>query len=212
MVKYVSDVLYLDFSKAFDKVDHEILLRKVWNIGIRGKLFDWIADFLRDRTQTVQVDGFLSFWDSVLSSVPQGTVLGPLLFIIYVNDLEQTVRDALIGCFADDTRLTKAIRGESIEADMFLLQVDLHRVIRWALENNMELNESKFDLLCYSFRPAAALFRSLPFTQSLFEYETPSGTRIQSTNSVRDLGVNMSPDYTCRQSCCGRQEDPVMGA
>ena len=192
----VSDVLYLDFSKAFDKVDHEILLRKVWNIGIRGKLFDWIADFLRDRTQTVQVDGFLSFWDSVLSSVPQGTVLGPLLFIIYVNDLEQTVRDALIGCFADDTRLTKAIRGESIEADMFLLQVDLHRVIRWALENNMELNESKFDLLCYSFRPAAALFRSLPFTQSLFEYETPSGTRIQSTNSVRDLGVNMSPDYT----------------
>ena len=60
----------------------------------------------------------------------------------------------------------------------------------------MELNESKFDLLCYSFTPAAALFRSLPFTQSLFEYETTSGTRIQSTDSVRDLGVSMSPDYT----------------
>ena len=96
----------------------------------------------------------------------------------------------------DDTRLTKAIRGQSTEADMFLLQLDLHRVIRWALENNMELNESKFDLLCYSFRPAAALFRSLPFTQSLFEYKTTSGTRIQSTDSVRDLGVSMSPDYT----------------
>ena len=192
----VSDVLYLDFSKAFDKVDHDILLRKVWNIGIRGKLYDWIADFLRERRQTVHVDGFLSLWESVLSSVPQGTVLGPLLFIIYVNDLEKTVIDALIGCFADDTRLTKAIRGQSTEADMFLLQLDLHRVIRWALENNMELNESKFDLLCYSFRPAAALFRSLPFTQSLFEYETTSGTRIQSTDSVRDLGVSMSPDYT----------------
>ena len=61
------------------------------------------------------------------------------------------MRDAHIGCFADDTRLTKAIRGESIEADMFLLHADLHRVIRWAMENNMELNESKFDLLCYSF-------------------------------------------------------------
>ena len=133
------------------------------------------------------------------ASVAQGTVLGPLLFIIYVNDLEKTVIDALIGCFADDTRLTKAIRGESTEADMFLLQLDLHRVNRWALENNMELNESKFDLLCHSFRPAAALFRSLPFTgtQSLFEYETSSGTRNQSTDSVRDLGVNMySPDYT----------------
>ena len=79
---------------------------------------------------------------------------------------------------------------------MFLLTVDLHRVIRWAIANNMELNESKFDLLCYSFKPAAKLFRLLPFTQSLFEYETAKGNNITCTDCVRDLGVHMSADYT----------------
>ena len=101
-----------------------------------------------------------------------------------------------MAAFADDTRLSKAIRGEATEEDMFLLSMDLHRVISWALANNMELNESKFDLLCYSYRPAAKLFRSFPFTLSLYEYETPSGTLINSTKCVRDLGVHMSSDYT----------------
>ena len=99
-----------------------------------------------------------------------------------MNDLEKAARNALMAAFADDTRLSKAIRGEATEEDMFLLSMDLHRVISWALANNMALNESKFDLLCYSYRPAAKLFRSFPFTQSLYEYETPSGTLINSTS------------------------------
>ena len=113
-----------------------------------------------------------------------------------MNDLETAAKTALIGCFADDTRLTKAIHGHSLEEDMFQLTVDLHQVIRWAIANNIELNESKFDLLCYSYKTAVNLFRLLPFTQSLFEYETASGVNITSTDCVRDLGVYMSPDYT----------------
>ena len=89
-----------------------------------------------------------------------------------------------------------ALRAGLIEEDMLALQTDLHNIIQWALDNNMELNESKFDLLCYSSRPAAELLKNLPFTQSLFHYETPDGTSISSTDVVRDLGVNMSPDYT----------------
>ena len=75
-----------------------------------------------------------------------------------MNDLEKAARNALMAAFADDTRLSKAIRGEATEEDMFPLSMDLLRVISWALANNMELNESKFDLLCYSYRPAAKLF------------------------------------------------------
>ena len=191
----VTDVLHLDFSKAFDKVDHQILLRNLHNVGIRGKLFDWIADFLRDRMQCVQVDGCSSIFELFLSGVPQGTVLG-LLFIIYVNDFEKAARDALMAAFADNTRLSKAIRGEATEEDMFLLSMDLQRVINWTLANNMELNEYKFDFLCYSYRPAAKLFRVFPFTQSLYEYETPGGTLINSTDCVRDLGVHMSSEFT----------------
>ena len=161
-------------------------MRKLHNVGIRGRLYDWIADFLKDRMQCVQVDGSSSKVQS----------WAPLLFIIYVNDLEKAARSALMAAFADDTRLSKAIRGEATEEDMFLLSMELHQVISWALANNMELNESKFDLLCYSYRPAAKLFRSFPFTQSLYEYETPSGTLINSTKCVRDLGVHMSSDYT----------------
>ena len=203
----VSDVIYLDFSKAFDKVDHEVLLRKLSNMGIQGKLYDWIADFLTDRKQTVQVNGVSSFIALVLSGVPQGTVLGPLLFIIYVNDLPPVVIDARTGVFADDTRLIQAIRSICIELDMLSLKDDLHRVMRWANDNNMELNESKFDLLCYNHRPAAKLLRHLPFSQSLFEYETSKGTLISSTDHVRDLGVTMSYDYSWSAHIAKTAED-----
>ena len=161
----VTDVMYLDYSKAFDKVDHEILLRKLHNIGIRGKLYDWIADFLTERRQT---DGKSSFFEIVTSGVPQGTVLGPLLFILHVDDMDQVVMLVLIGCFADDTRLSIALRAGLSEEDMLALQTDLLNVVQWAIDNNMELNESKFDLLCYSYRPAAELLKSLPFVQNLF--------------------------------------------
>ena len=101
----VTDVLYLDFSKAFNKVDHEILLRKLHNIGIRGKLYDWISDFLTERKQTVKVDGKSSIPELVISGVPQGTVLRSC------GRHGQVIILVLIGCFADDTRLSMALRA-----------------------------------------------------------------------------------------------------
>ena len=94
--------------------------------------------------------------------------------------MDQVVLLVLIGCFADDTRLSKALRAGFTEEDMLALQTDLLNVVKWALDNNMELNESKFDLLCYSYRPAAELLKSLPFIQNLFQYETPDGSTVMS--------------------------------
>ena len=102
-----TDVIYLDYAKAFDKVDHSLLLKKVKSYGIQGNLYKWIEQFLLDRTQTVIVDGKHSRPMPVISGVPQGTVLGPILFLLYVNDLDQYVKDSKLSSFADDTRIGK---------------------------------------------------------------------------------------------------------
>ena len=98
-------MIYLDFAKAFDKVDHEILIQKLKNIGIEGKLLEWICNFLNDRDQVVVVDNIFSYIAKVVSGVPQGTVLGPILFLIYLNDISDCLNSCDLSCFADDTRI-----------------------------------------------------------------------------------------------------------
>ena len=88
-----TDVIYLDYAKAFDKVDHSIPLEKIKAYGIEGKVYTWIEQFLCGRTQTVVVDGKKSLTEPVISGVPQGTLLGPILFLFYVNDLESGDKD-----------------------------------------------------------------------------------------------------------------------
>ena len=116
------DSIYLDFSKAFDKVDHTILMRKLENIGITGKVLTWIQQFLTNRQQQVRVEDVLSSKEWVGSGVPQGSVLGPLLFLIMIIDIDNDVRHSLIGSYADATRVWKCIHGRT---DQVSLQKDL---------------------------------------------------------------------------------------
>jgi hypothetical protein len=187
-----TDVIYLDFAKAFDKVDHKLLLKKVRFYGIKGQVYDWIKEFLTGRTQVVTVDGHHSLPGFVISGVPQGTVLGPILFLIHINDLKEAVAKAKASSFADDTRLAMLI---AFIADVLALQKDLDNVVQWSRNNNMKLHEGKFELLSYSTN-SSKLLKELPFTSGFTEYSTPSGFVIEPKPVVKDLGVYLSSDYS----------------
>ena len=189
---YETDVLYLDYAKAFDKVDHKLLLQKLKAYGISGRLYDWIQAFLTNRLQTVVVDGYHSAPKPVVSGVPQGSVLGPILFIIFINDLQSVVKNCKTGSFADDTKMQGKI---SIAGDTTLVQEDLNEVVLWSLHNNMALHEDKFIYLRYC-TTKSTLLRELPFTAEFAEYTTPSGHTLKPAKTARDLGVHLSADYT----------------
>ncbi len=139
------DVLILDFSKAFDKVPHHRLLSKLDHCGIRGHLHDWLRDWLTTRQQTVVVDGERSSGVHVESGVPQGTVLGPLMFLLYINDIGERIDgDTRIRLFADDCVLYRSIHSI---ADSHQLQQDLNSLINWSHDWQMSFNASKCSVL-----------------------------------------------------------------
>ena len=187
-----TDVIYLDFAKAFDKVDHQILLQKLHAYGIRGKLLTWLNAYLTNRWQSVVINGTHSQPAKVISGVPQGTVLGPILFIIYLNDLESCIKHSVISSFADDTRLKRAINSTE---DTTLLQSDLNNSIKWSEENNMQLHQSKFELIAHS-TTRNNLMHELPFACEFTEYQTADGSVISPQHAVRDLGVTITPDIS----------------
>lgn len=137
------DIIVLDFSKAFDTVPHNRLLHKLHHYGIRGELHTWLAAFLKSRYQRVVVDGVHAEWVHVDSGVPQGTVLGPLLFLAHINDLPSAVRSHC-RLFADDCLLYRPIRTLQDQLD---LQVDLDRLQEWAKVWGMRFNASKCQVL-----------------------------------------------------------------
>ena len=140
------DSIYLDYAKAFDKVDHQLLLKKLEIYGFHSKVVSWIRSFLTGRCQIVVVDGCKSSPAVILSGVPQGTVLGPILFLIFINDIEHCITKSIIRCFADDTRISKAINSQG---DVSALQKDLDNAIQWSERNNMSLHKDKFEYMCH---------------------------------------------------------------
>ena len=135
------DIIYIDFAKAFDKVDHKTLVKKLKKSKIGGELLLWLSCFLAERKQTVVVEGAHSRTAKVKSGVPHGTVLGPVLFLICLNDMEKKGQGSKISSIADDTRLLKTIYSD---ADCELLQRDLGGIYDWANCNKMDLNGDKF--------------------------------------------------------------------
>jgi ribonuclease P/MRP protein subunit RPP40 len=137
------DVIYLDFSKAFDKVPHERLFRKLLAHGIGGNILEWVRKWLTGRRQKVGVNKTYSGWENVISGVPQGSVLGPLLFLIYINDLDVGIDSKLVK-FADDTKLG---RGVATEQEVEVMRDDLQKLFQWSLDWQMLFNVDKCTVL-----------------------------------------------------------------
>ena len=166
------DVVHMDFSKAFDKVPHARLIEKVRRHGIQGDIALWIQNWLAHRRQRVVVDGSYSAWRSVTSGVPQGSVLGPLLFVIFINDLDEEV-EGWVSKFADDTKVGGVV--DSVEGCQ-RLQWDIDRMQNWAEKWQMEFNPDKCGVVHFG--------RS----NMMAEYSI-NGKTLGSVEDQRDLGV-----------------------
>ena len=171
------DSVYLDFSKAFDKVDHGILLSKLYRLNIQGRLLRWIASFLRDRTQSVRVGSSLSDPTRVTSGVPQGSVLGPVLFLIMMLDIDSNVGQSSLGSFADDTKVWGRVKPVDPQEGVNRIQDDLISLYQWASANNMSFNDKKFQGISFGNTGRSP------------NYVTCSGESIVFVSAVKDLGI-----------------------
>ena len=139
-----TDVIYLDFKKAFGSVSHNELLVKLWSFGITGNLWKWLQAYLSGRSQCVRLNHCVSDTLPVLSGVLQGTILGPLLFLIFINDIPSAVSHSSILLFADDS---KCLKNVSSSADCRLLQEDILHLSDWSEKLKLHFNSNKCVLL-----------------------------------------------------------------
>ena len=174
-----TDVIIMDFAKAFDKVPHRRLLYKLGYYGIRGSTHKWISSWLSERSQKVVLDGQASDPVPVLSGVPQGSVLGPVLFLIFINDLPDNIRSS-VRLFADDCELYRNIKSP---IDCQILQDDLNSISQWETDWQMKFNVAK----CHSMR----VTRHLPDKQILFDY-TIHQQKLEQAQSAKYLGLTIT--------------------
>ena len=188
-----TDSINLDYAKAFDKVDHGLLLQKLQRYGyINFKVTSWIQSLLTNRLQSVVVSGHHSKISEIFIGVPLGAVLGPLLFIIFINDLEHCVPHSNISFFADNTRICKK---RTCEDDVKLLQKDLDSAMKWSNENNMKLRKDKLELIIHPHIPKNPLF-NLPFVAESMYYKISNVQSLQPVALVKDLGVLVSSELS----------------
>ena len=178
------DVMYLDLAKAFDKVPHERLSRKLTSHGIEGEVRQWLENWLKGRQQRVCIDGHSSTWTNVVSGVPQGSVIVPILFLIYINDLDLGVENEILK-FADDTKLYGIVTNET---EAKTLQTDLNRLTMWTDHWQIKFNIDKCKVM------------HIGSSNIVYGYEM-NGHVLQKVDSENDLGVIVSSDLKVSDQC-----------
>ena len=180
------DTVFLDFAKAFDKVDHDILLEKVKKHKISGKIGRWLGEFLKDRKFRVVANNCISEEADVISGVPQGTVLAAILFLIMISDIDENVKHCIVRSFADDTRVSKKVNNTE---DTKLMQNDLEGIYEWAKSNKMEFNTNKFEQMIHGNANSVVIE----------SYKASLGDEIQIKDTVKDLGILASNDLLFKE-------------
>ena len=188
----------MDFSKAFDKVPKFRLLAKLEAHGICGNVLTWIGTWLTNRKQRTVLNGEFSDWADVESGVPQGSVLGPLCFVVYINDIDDSATATdLINIFADDTKVAQVIRGQE---DREKLQSTLDNLTEWADKWGMSFNTGKCKVM------------HIGRNNSKFDYKM-DGVTLSKTNFEKDIGVmvtdNLKPHKHCEEAV--RKANGVLG-
>ena len=181
-----SDCVYLDYQKAFDTVPHKRLIKKLAAYNIHGKIIKWITYYLSDRKQYVEISGMKSDWQSVSSGIPQGSVLGPLLFLIYINNLPDEI-NSTIYMYADDTKLYREINSLD---DHTILQRDLEKLCKWSEKWLLKFHPNKCSIL------------SIGNQTSTYDYKLVSSNdshKIEYVNCIKDIGVTMDSALTFDQ-------------
>ena len=181
------DVIYTDFEKAFDKVPHLRLLYKLQSYGINEQILNWIRGFLCTRKHCVKVNGVLSDWRPVTSGIPQGSVLGPLLFIIYINDLpNECMNLSELFMFADDTKLYKYILNNF---NSTTLEQNCQALFNWSQKWLMSLNISKCKVLSIGRRD---------IIHNSYGFDTPQSgfVQLERVDKMKDLGVTFDDDLS----------------
>ena len=178
------DVIHLDFQKAFDKVPHQRIILKLKSHGMGNSVTNWIEQWLNDRRQSVVVYGEVSSWKPAMSGVPQGSVLGPILFLVCIDDLEEVVTGNILK-FADGTKL---FRKTKEIGDKQKLQDDIDKLVRWSDKWQMLVNFGKCKFL-----------HTGPGDTGI-NYEM-GGTILSKTMKEKDLGVSMKANMKVSEQC-----------
>ena len=173
------DVILLDFARAFDQVPHNIVLQKLTRLGIAEQLVEWISNFLSARLQAVSFNGALSEATSVSSGVIQGSAIGPLLFVAFINDLPSLISNCDIILFADDS---KAVGKCNYRDEHALVQKDLNAISNWSAENHLPFSIEKCACLHYGCRN--------PNLSYSF-----NGSSVKCTDTCTDLGIIRTSDF-----------------